>query len=97
MDSLASMHSIDSTLDKIMADLLRKASREEAPLLAWPIVCGAAVADRTQAETFSSGTLTVRVPDAAWRSQLSSFQPQYLSALQRLLPGAVKEIVFTLA
>lgn len=91
------MHSIDSGLDKIMAELLRKSPREEAPLLAWPIVCGAAVAARTQAHLFLDGTLTVRVPDAAWRSQLSSFQPQYLSAMQRLLPGVVNDIVFTIA
>lgn len=91
------MHSIDSGLDKIMADLLRKSPRDEAPLLAWPIVCGAAVAGRTQAHLFMDGTLTVLVPDAAWRSQLSSFQPQYLSAMQRLLPGVVNDIVFTIA
>jgi hypothetical protein len=40
------------TLRKIFSDTVCKPAGEEAPLLAWPVVCGAIVAERTRALSF---------------------------------------------
>jgi len=53
-----------SHLEKIVAQSLRQAPPGEAPLMAWPVVCGSAVAERTRALTFLDGVLRVAVPDA---------------------------------
>jgi hypothetical protein len=46
-------------LEKIVIGSLRRASQGEAPLLAWPLVCGSAVAQRTRAVDFSDAILRV--------------------------------------
>ena len=90
------MRPIRSDLEKIVLDALQRASElsHDAPLLAWPMVCGRMVAQKTQALSFEHGTLTVRVPDAAWRAQLAGFIPQYMAALNRAGRGEVKQIDF---
>jgi hypothetical protein len=88
------MELIRTGLRRIMGDFLKTQPEEEAPLLAWPVVCGPAVASRTKAVGFSEGRLTVEVPDSAWRSQLMAFLPRYLSGLNELLPERVKEVRF---
>jgi predicted nucleic acid-binding Zn ribbon protein len=55
----------------------------QAPLMAWPVVCGSAVAERTQALSFADGVLRVAVPDAGWKSELQSLAPRYLAAINR--------------
>lgn len=84
-------------LQKIVAEALRKAPQEEAPLLAWPMVCGAQLAAKTRALDFQSGVLRVEVPDAAWATQLLVFVPRYLAAVNRLTGGGVQRIQFVLA
>ena len=44
------MEQAGAGLEKIVAQSLRQAPPAEAPLLAWPVVCGSAVAERTQSE-----------------------------------------------
>ncbi len=78
-------------LTKIMGELVRHAPAEEAPLLAWPVVCGTVVAGRTRALSFRAGVLRVEVPDATWRTQLSELEPQYRSADHR--PGQQRRLV----
>jgi Dna[CI] antecedent, DciA len=92
------MRPIRSDLEKIVLDALQRASvlKQDAPLLAWPMVCGRMVAQKTQALSFEHGTLTVRVPDAAWRAQLAGFIPQYMAALNRAGSGEVKQIDFVI-
>jgi Dna[CI] antecedent, DciA len=90
------MESVRTGLRQVMSNLLRGRPVEEAVLLAWPLVCGKEVAARTQAVAFSEGQLTVEVPDAAWRSQLHSFAPRYLSEYQSLLGPAVRSVEFKL-
>ena len=85
-------------LQKIAVDLLRSVPVEEAAVIVWPLVCGAAVAARTNALEVSSGVLKVEVPDESWRAQLMSFLPSYLEALKRLWPaGKVERISFQVA
>lgn len=77
-----------------MSDFLKTQPQEEAALLAWPVVCGAEVAARTKALSFAEGRLTIEVPDANWRAQLSAFTPRYLSVFRDLVGELVKELRF---
>ena len=81
---------------RIVADILRRAPAEDAARIAWQLVAGAQVAQRTTALDLQDGVLRVRVPDAAWRSQLSEFVPQYLVGLGSMLGDKVQRIVFVL-
>jgi predicted nucleic acid-binding Zn ribbon protein len=88
------MEAVRTGLRHIMQDLLRARPAEEAVILAWPLVCGKEVAARTRPASFSNGSLTVEVPDATWRSQLSAFIPRYTAAFNDLLGSVVKQIRF---
>jgi Dna[CI] antecedent, DciA len=85
-------------LEKIVLDALKRVPelKQEAPVLAWPLVCGRMVAERTTAVSFAQGKLTIRVPDAAWRAQLMGFIPQYLAVLNRTSGEEVKQIDFVI-
>lgn len=84
-------------LDKLVAQSLRKSAPAEAPLLAWPVACGSAVAARTRAVAFEGGILRVEVPDASWRRELQALAPRYLAVLNRYLKGKVTEVEFVVA
>ena len=58
--------------------------------MAWPVVCGSAVAERTHALTFVDGVLRVAVPDTGWKLELQGLAPRYLAAINKytLGPGA---------
>jgi predicted nucleic acid-binding Zn ribbon protein len=84
-------------LEKIVAQSLRLAPAAEAPGLAWPIVCGSAVAQRTRVLNFQDGVLRVEVADAGWRAELQSLAPRYLAAMQRFSPQPVRRIEFIVA
>jgi hypothetical protein len=83
-------------LEKIVLDALKRVPelKQEAPMLAWPLVCGRMVAERTSALSCADGKLTVCVPDAEWKAQLMGFIPQYLAALNRAGAEPVKQIEF---
>jgi Dna[CI] antecedent, DciA len=83
-------------LQKIIKDTLRRAPADEAPIMAWPVVCGAAIAAKSRAMSFADGCLQVEVPDAAWRNELLHFVPQYLSALNAITGVVVNRIEFVL-
>jgi hypothetical protein len=84
-------------LDKIVSHSLRLAPPGDAPLLAWPVICGSAVAQRTKALNFKDGLLRVEVPDAGWRAELQSLAPRYLAAIQRYTTERVQRIEFVIA
>jgi len=84
-------------LDKLVAQSLRQAPPGEAPLLAWPIVCGSAVAERTRALGFADGVLRVEVADAGWKTELQALAPRYLSAINRYTTAPVYRIEFVVA
>lgn len=81
-------------LEKIVAAGLRRAPAGEGPLLAWPVVCGHVVAQRTRAVDFTEGILCVEVPDKGWRTELRELAPQYLAAINRFVSDSVKRIEF---
>ncbi len=79
---------------KIVADILRRAPAEDAAGIAWGLVCGQTVADKTEVLEFREGVLRVRVPDEAWRANLASFVPRYLELLNTMLSKKVEKIEF---
>jgi predicted nucleic acid-binding Zn ribbon protein len=81
-------------LEKIVAQSLRQAPPGEAPLLAWPVVCGSAVAERTRAVAFQDGVLCVEVADPGWKSELQALARQYLAVINRYTTEAVRRIEF---
>jgi predicted nucleic acid-binding Zn ribbon protein len=85
------------TLKKIFAETVCGNAGDEAPVLAWPVVCGATVAEKTRALSFVDGVLVVAVPDAAWRSQLQQMYQQYLAGLNRIAGKQVRNISFVVA
>jgi len=88
------MQSARHDLQHLAATVLKGAPPEEAPVLAWPLACGSAVAARTEATEFQNGTLTVRVPDRGWRSELQSFSAQYIQKLSALCGVSIHRIVY---
>ena len=83
-----------TTLKKIFADTVRREAGDDAPLLAWPLACGAKIAEKTSAIGYADGVLTVEVVDAAWQQQLHGLYTQYLAALKPISVQPVKAIKF---
>lgn len=88
------MQSARDNLQSLAARVLKDAAPEEAVVLAWPLVCGSAVAQRAQAVSFETGDLHVKVPDLAWQRQLEAFSAQYAHKLSRLAGVTVTRIVY---
>ena len=72
-------------LHRLFAETLKNASAEQAPLLAWPLVCGPGVANRTRPMDFVGGVLRIQVPDKEWKAQLESLTGDYLRAFGTLV------------
>src|SRR5215470_1948711 len=83
-----------SELEKIVARSLRQAPPAQAPLMAWPVVCGSAVAQRTRALSFLDGVLRVAVADEEWKAELQHLAPRYLATINRYTVEAVRKIEF---
>jgi Dna[CI] antecedent DciA-like protein len=83
-------------LEKIVASSLRRVPQDEAPLLAWPLVCGSMVAERTRALEFAGAVLCVEVPDAGWKREMQSLAPRYLATLNRYAGQRVERIEFVI-
>jgi hypothetical protein len=89
------MEQAGAGLTRIMAELLRGAAPQDAPVFAWPVVCGPVVATRTRALLFARGVLHVEVSDAGWRTQLAELEGRYQGEFAQLLgAGKVKRIEF---
>ena len=65
--------------------------------MAWPLVCGSAVAERTRALSFEDGVLRVEVADAGWKSELQALAPRYLAVINRYTTETVHRIEFVVA
>lgn len=89
------MEQVASALEKAVASSLRKSA--DAALLAWPLACGSAVAERTRAVSFSGGILRVEVSDAGWRAELQHLAPRYLAVINKYSARNVGRIEFVLA
>jgi hypothetical protein len=83
-----------SGLQKVVLEALAGAPPEERATLAWPLVCGSAVAAKTAVMSYAQRTLQVQVPDAVWRRQLSELLPGYVAAIRSIAP--VERIEFVL-
>jgi hypothetical protein len=81
-------------LEKIVADSLRLAPPAEAPLMAWPLVCGSAVAERARAVSFCGGVLRIEVADAGWKRELQALAPRYLATINRYVRLGVQRLEF---
>ena len=90
------MEQAGTGLEKIVVGSLRRVPPAEAPLLAWPLVCGSVVAERTQALEFSNAVLRVEVPDAGWKREMQSLAPRYLATLNRYAGQKVERIEFVI-
>jgi Dna[CI] antecedent DciA-like protein len=90
------MEQAGAGLEKIMVSSLRHVPPAEAPLLAWPLVCGSAVAERTQAVAFADAVLRVEVPDAGWKREMQNLAPRYLATLNRYAGQKVERIEFVI-
>ncbi|HWY71059.1 MAG TPA: DciA family protein [Terriglobales bacterium] len=88
------MQSARQDLQALTARVLRNTDPAEAVVLAWPLVCGTAVAERVRAVAFENETLRVAVPDKGWQSQLEAFSAQYLHRLSNLSGVTVKRISY---
>ena len=86
------MEQAGAGLRKLVAELLRDAPPEQAPLLAWPLACGPAWAAQTRALRFCDGVLEVETPDPDVRGDLEKLLPRYLAALQRIVGARVRRI-----
>ncbi len=90
------MEQAGAGLEKIVMGSLRRVPQNEAPLLAWPLVCGSAVADRTRALEFAGAVLRVEVPDAGWKRELQGLAPRYLAQINRYAGQKVERIEFVI-
>lgn len=90
------MEQAGAGLEKIVVSSLRRVPQGEAPLLAWPLVCGSVVAERTRAVEFAGFVLRVEVPDAGWKREMQSLAPRYLAALNRYAGQKVERIEFVI-
>ncbi len=88
------MNRVSAGLEMIIANALHRAPVSESALLAWPVACGSAVADRTRALNFSGGILKVEVADAGWRRELAHLAPRYLALINKYSVAPVKRIEF---
>ena len=90
------MERAGSGLEKIVAQSLRQAPAAEGPLMAWPVVCGSAVAERTRAVDFNDGVLRVEVAGPRWKAELQALAPRYLITINRYTTTAVRRLEFVL-
>ena len=90
------MEQAGAGLGKIVVGSLRRVPQGQAPLLAWPLVCGSVVAGRTRALEFAAAVLRVEVPDAGWKREMQSLAPRYLAQLNRYAGQKVERIEFVI-
>jgi predicted nucleic acid-binding Zn ribbon protein len=89
------MERVSNTLQRVMAEALKRLPVEQLPEAAWDFAAGTAVAEKTRVLGCEAGTLMVEVPDPTWRAQLYAMAPQFLARLNRILP--IHRLEFRLA
>lgn len=91
------MERAGTSLEKIVADSLRRLPPLDAPLMAWPLVCGSAVSERTRALGFAAGVLSIEVADSGWKRELQTLAPRYLAMINQYVRTGVQRIEFVVA
>ncbi len=67
--------------------------RDDAPVLAWPVVAGGLMGRRVRARACRQGILQLETSDPAWRQEVARSAPHILREFERLLgPGQVREL-----
>jgi predicted nucleic acid-binding Zn ribbon protein len=94
MQNVHGMQPVGAELERIVARSVRKAPPGEGPLLAWPLVCGSAVAERTRALEFAGGVLRVEVANAGWRTELQALAPRYVAVINKYVAENVARVEF---
>jgi predicted nucleic acid-binding Zn ribbon protein len=89
------MERVSNTLQRIMAQTLKRLPAEQLPEAAWDFAVGRVVAEKTRVLLCEKETLVVEVPDATWRAQLYAMAPQFLARLNPFIK--IKRIEFKLA
>lgn len=79
-----------------MVTSLRRAPAADAPVLAWPLVCGSVVAERTRALAFADKVLQVEVPDVGWKREMQNLAPRYVAGINRYSSQKVEHIEFVI-
>jgi predicted nucleic acid-binding Zn ribbon protein len=77
-----------------VADSLRRVPKDQAPVMAWPLVCGSAVAERTRALDFAAGVLRIEVANVGWKHELQMLAPRYLAAINQYVGQGVRRLEF---
>ena len=90
------MEQAGTGLDKIVTDSLRRVAPSEAPLMAWSLVCGSTVAERTRAVSFAAGVLLVEVANPGWKRELQALAPRYLAMINQYVRAGVQRIEFVI-
>jgi len=88
------MEQAGAGLERVVANALRRMSQTEGPLMAWPVVCGSVMAQRSRALSFADGVLRIEVAHAGWKRQMQELAPRYLAMLNRYLGGGVDRLEF---
>jgi hypothetical protein len=83
-------------LEKIVTDALRRIPLQDAPVTAWPLVCGSTVAERTRAMSFAEGVLRIEVGNAGWKRELQALAPRYVATINRYVGQKVQRLEFVL-
>jgi predicted nucleic acid-binding Zn ribbon protein len=86
-----------SGLQKVVTDCLRRTAPGDAAVMAWPLVCGSVMAERSRALAFADGVLRVEVAHAGWKQQLQELAPRYLAILNRYVGNRVERLEFVVA
>ena len=79
------MEQVSTTLQRIMAQTLKRLPPEQLPQSAWDFAAGRAVAEKTRVIAVENKVLLVEVPDANWRAQLYAMAPQFIARLSQFL------------
>jgi len=69
-------------------------SDEDRLAVAWPVVCGKAMAGRGTVVGYADGVVWVQVDDGAWLRQLISMRRQLAGEMARIAGVRVSEIHF---
>ena len=94
LHTASSLEPAGAGLQKIVTETMRRVPGEQAPVLAWPLVCGSAVAERTRAVEFAGGILRVEVADRGWKKELEALAPRYVATINGYVGEEVKRIEF---
>ncbi len=89
---LVPMEAIRQILGTLLASLPPQL-RDDAPVLAWPVVAGGLMGRRVHACACRQGVLQLETSDPAWGKEVARAAPLILREFERLLgPGQVREL-----